>query len=142
MVRIGRLGPLGEPWTPEEMSSKCVCFHSVVRISSLVPGFKDRRPQGHFLCLQGSLESRAPAACSCLHSHWLDCSLSHCCFQTAPSRSAGRWRRLRCPVQRLSAGRFWRLTSRWTHCSVVPSSAQTSSSVTTARPSSSAENFL
>lgn len=38
-----------------------------------------------------------PAAGACLRSHWQGCFLTHCCFQTDPSHSAGLWHRPECP---------------------------------------------
>lgn len=38
-----------------------------------------------------------PAAGASLHFHLQGCFLTHCCFQTDPSHSAGLWHRPECP---------------------------------------------
>lgn len=52
-------------------------------------------PQSH--TTEGKAALVLPAAGASLRSRWRGCFLTHCCFQTDPSRSAGLWHRPECP---------------------------------------------
>lgn len=70
---------------------------------------KDQRHQGHFLIHQSSWQIRNPAVSVSLHSHWQDCSLTHCCFLIVPFHSTKLWRMLMCPELRWFAEKFFQL---------------------------------